>query len=162
MNNNLDEEQQDRVDIVRHKLKFVENKPAVACIAWLEPMLLAGDVVPELVGIAGGVPVLAQPDKPSVTVNWADIQASDPDVIVLMLQGLSVEQSMGKIYALLQLPGVDEMKAVKNNRIYITDSKYFNDDHAAVVDGVEILAEIIHPKQFIFGYEGNAWIKFAL
>jgi iron complex transport system substrate-binding protein len=49
----------ERVDIIKHKLKFLENKPTVACIEWLEPMMISGNWVPELVEIAGGVPILA-------------------------------------------------------------------------------------------------------
>nr|WP_294946329.1 cobalamin-binding protein [uncultured Mucilaginibacter sp.] len=159
----LIEDLQERVDIIRHKLKFMDSKPTVACIEWLEPMMISGNWVPELVGIAGGVPVLAQQGKHSPYVNWADIQASDPDVIILMPCGFSIERTMREIDILLQQPGFGELKAVKNNRIYIADgNQYFNRPGPRIVDSVEILAEIIHPKQFIFGYEGTGWIKFAL
>ncbi|PLW91050.1 MAG: cobalamin-binding protein, partial [Mucilaginibacter sp.] len=51
----------------------------------------------------------------------------------------------------------------KNNRVYIADgNQYFNRPGPRIVDSLEILAEIIHPKQFIFGNEGNGWVKFAL
>jgi iron complex transport system substrate-binding protein len=157
------EELQERTDIIRHKLKFMENKPTVACIEWLEPMMLSGNWVPELVSIAGGVSILTEAGKHSPYVNWAEIQAQDPDVIILMPCGFSVERTMREIHLLLQQTGFAELKAVKNNRIYIADgNQYFNRPSPRIVDSIEILAEIIHPKQFIFGYEGNGWIKFAL
>jgi iron complex transport system substrate-binding protein len=153
----------DRVDIIRHKLKFVENKPTVACIEWLEPMMISGNWVPELVAIAGGTPVLAEAGKHSPYVNWADIQLEDPDIIILMPCGFAIERTMREIGLLLEQPGFADLKAVKNNRIYIADgNQYFNRPGPRVVDSIEILAEIIHPKQFIFGYEGEGWIKFAL
>jgi len=63
---------------------------------------------------------------------------------------------------LLNLPGFAAMKAVKNNRLYISDgNQYFNRPGPRIVDSIEILAEIIHPKLFNFGYEGNGWIKFS-
>jgi iron complex transport system substrate-binding protein len=159
----LIEDLQERVDIIRHKLKFMENKPTVACIEWLEPMMLSGNWVPELVTIAGGVSILTQPGKHSPYVNWTEIQAQDPDVLLLMPCGFSIERTMREIDLLLQLPGFAEMKAVKNNRVYIADgNQYFNRPGPRIVDSVEILAEILHPKQFIFGYEGEGWIKFAL
>jgi len=157
------EELQERTDIIRHKLKFMENKPTVACIEWLEPMMLSGNWVPELVSIAGGVSILTEAGKHSPYVNWAEIQAQDPDVIILMPCGFSVERTMREIHLLLQQTGFAELKAVKNNRIYIADgNQYFNRPGPRIVDSIEILAEIIHPKQFIFGYEGDGWIKFAL
>ena len=157
------EDLQEKVDIVRHKLKFMENKPTVACIEWLEPMMVSGNWVPELVSIAGGLPVLAENGKHSPYVKWEDIQQQDPDVIIVMPCGFSIERTMKEVNLLLQLPGFAELKAVKNDRLYITDgNQYFNRPGPRIVDSIEILAEIIHPKQFSFGYEGNGWIKFSL
>jgi iron complex transport system substrate-binding protein len=159
----LIEDLQERVDIVRHKLKFMENKPTIACIEWLEPMMVSGNWVPELVNIAGGVPILAENGKHSPYVKWEDIQQQDPDVIIVMPCGFSIERTMKEVDLLLQLPGFAELKAIKNDRLYIADgNQYFNRPGPRIVDSIEILAEIIHPKQFIFGYEGNGWIKFSL
>jgi iron complex transport system substrate-binding protein len=159
----LIEDLQERADIIRHKLKFMENKPTVACIEWLEPMMVSGNWVPELVSIAGGAPILAENGKHSPYVKWEDIQQQDPDVIVVMPCGFSIERTMKEMNLLLQLPGFAEMKAVKNDRFYIADgNQYFNRPGPRIVDSIEILAEITHPKQFIFGYEGNGWIKFSL
>jgi iron complex transport system substrate-binding protein len=159
----LIEDLQERVDIVRHKLKFVENKPTVACIEWLEPMMVSGNWVPELVTIAGGIPVLSEAGKHSPYVQWQDIQLQDPEVIVVMPCGFSIERTLREMDILLQLPGFNELKSVKNNRLYIADGNhYFNRPGPRIVDSIEILAEIVHPKQFIFGYEGDGWIKFSL
>ncbi|HEY8999848.1 MAG TPA: cobalamin-binding protein [Mucilaginibacter sp.] len=159
----LIEDLQERVDIVRHKLKFVENKPTVACIEWLEPMMVSGNWVPELVNIAGGIPILAENGKHSPYVKWEDIQQQNPDIIIVMPCGFSIERTMKEVNLLLQLPGFSEMKAVKNDCLYIADgNQYFNRPGPRIVDFIEILAEIIHPKQFIFGYEGNGWIKFSV
>lgn len=156
------EELQERVDIVRHKLKFSENKPTVACIEWLEPLMLSGNWVPELVGIAGGVSLI-EPGKHSPYVNWDDIRLQDPDIMLVMPCGFSIERTLKEIDVLLHLPGFTELKAVKNNCVYIADgNQYFNRPGPSIVDSIEILAEIINPKQFIFGYEGEGWIKFAL
>ena len=154
---------QERVDIVRHKLKFIENKPSVACIEWLEPLMVSGNWVPELVSIAGGASVLGVAGKHSPFVQWADIQMQDPEVIVVMPCGFSIERTLREIDILLQLPGFTDLKAVKNNRLYIADgNQYFNRPGPRIVDSIEILAEIINPKQFIFGYEGAGWIRFSL
>lgn len=159
----LIEDLTERVDIIRHKLKFIENKPTVACIEWLEPLMVSGNWVPELVNIAGGIPVLAEAGKHSPYINWVDMQLQDPEVIIVMPCGFSVERTLKEIDILLELPGFNELKAVKNNRLYIADgNQYFNRPGPRIVDSIEILAEIIHPKQFIFGYEGDGWIKFSI
>ncbi|RYU86870.1 cobalamin-binding protein [Mucilaginibacter terrigena] len=157
------EDLNERVDIIRHKLKFMENKPTVACVEWLEPMMISGNWIPELVSIAGGTPILAQAGKHSPYVSWDNIRENDPEIILLMPCGFSIERTMREINILLEQPGFADLKAVKSNRIYIADgNQYFNRPGPRVVDSVEILAEIIHPKQFAFGYEGTGWIKFAL
>lgn len=157
------EELQERVEIIRHKLKFSESKPTVACIEWLEPMMLSGNWVPELITTAGGTNVLTQPGKHSPYVQWDDIRLQDPEVIIVMPCGFSIERTLKEIDILLQLPGFNEMKAVKSNRVYIADgNQYFNRPGPRIVDSIEILAEIIHSKQFAFGYEGDGWIKFSV
>jgi len=159
----LVEELQERVDIIKHKLKFAEGKPTVACIEWLEPMMVSGNWIPELVNIAGGASILAEAGKHSPYVEWVDIKLADPDIIVLMPCGFSIERTMKEVGILLEQPGFAELKAVKNNRVYIADgNQYFNRPGPRIVDSIEILAEIINPKQFIFGYEGNGWIKFDM
>jgi iron complex transport system substrate-binding protein len=153
----------ERVDIIRHKLKFNETKPTVACIEWLEPLMLSGNWIPDLVSAAGGVSILTQTGKHSPYVNWEDIRLQNPDVLIVMPCGFSIWRTLKEIDILLLLPGFKELKAVKNNRVYIADgNQYFNRPGPRIVDSIEILAEIINPKQFIFGYEGEGWIKFAL
>jgi iron complex transport system substrate-binding protein len=157
----LVEELQERVDIIRHKLKFIEQKPTVACVEWLEPMMLSGNWIPELVSIAGGTSILTEAGKHSPYIQWEAIQEQDPDIIIVMPCGFSIERTMKEVDLLLNLPGFADMKAVKNNRLYIADgNQYFNRPGPRIVDSIEILAEIINPKQFIFGYEGEGWIKF--
>ena len=161
--NILVEELQERIDIIRHKLKYIDHKPTIACIEWLEPMMVSGNWIPELVSIAGGVSILAEAGKHSPYISWADIHLQDPEIIIVMPCGFSIERTMKEMDVLLHLPGFEDLKAVKNNRLYIADgNQYFNRPGPRIVDSVEILAEIINPKQFIFGYEGNGWIKFGL
>jgi iron complex transport system substrate-binding protein len=155
------EDLQERVDLIQHKLKFIENKPTVACIEWMEPLMVSGNWVPELVTIAGGTPVLAQPGKHSPYIDWVDLRLQDPEIIVVMACGFSIERTLKEIDLLLQLPGFTDLQAIKNKRFYLTDgNQYFNRPGPRLVDSIEILAEIIYPKQFIFGYEGDGWIKF--
>jgi len=153
----------ERLDIIRHKLKFSENKPTVACMEWLDPLMIAGNWVPEMVEIAGGIPVLTDAGKHSPYISWESIAEADPDVLILTPCGFSMDRTLKELNVLLEHPGFNNLKAVKNNRFYIADgNQYFNRSGPRIIDSVEILAEIIHPKQFIFGYEGNGWMKFEI
>lgn len=153
----------ERVDIIKHKLKFSESRPTVACIEWLDPMMVSGNWVPGLVNIAGGTPVLAQDGKHSPYVQWSDIQEQNPEFIVVMPCGFSIERTLKEIDILMQLPGFADIKAIKNNQLFIADGNhYFNRPGPRIVDSIEILAEIMRPKQFAFGYEGEGWIRFGI
>ncbi|HVW96362.1 MAG TPA: cobalamin-binding protein [Mucilaginibacter sp.] len=159
----LVEELQERIDIIRHKLKFITDKPSVACIEWLDPMMVSGNWIPELVNIAGGVNIISEAGLHSPYVQWEEIRLQDPEILLIMPCGFSIARTLNEVDILLQLPGFGELKAAKNNRIYILDGNhYFNRPGPRIVDSVEILAEIIHPKQFIFGHEGEGWIRFSV
>ena len=152
---------EERINIIRHKLKFIENRPTVANIEWLSPIMLAGNWTPGLVDIAGGKSVLVEEGKHSPFIDFNNIKEEDPDILIIMPCGFSIAQSLKEVNLLLELPGWEGLNAVKNNRVYIADgNQYFNRSGPRIVDSLEILAEIIHSKQFVFGYEGTGWIRF--
>jgi iron complex transport system substrate-binding protein len=157
------EEMNERIDLIRHKLKFIDQKPKVACIEWLSPLMVAGNWTPELVEIAGGQSVLAEAGKHSPFIDFDNIKLEDPDILVIIPCGFSVQRTLQEINLLLDLPGWNELNAVKNNKVFIADgNQYFNRSGPRIVDSIEILAEIINPKMFSFGYEGDGWIKFEV
>ena len=157
----LIESLEERVDIIRHKLKFFENKPSVACIEWMDPIMLAGNWVPGLVNIAGGNSILTVDGEHSPFIDFDEIILADPEILILMPCGFSIERTLREMDLMLNLPGWNNLSAVKNNRIYIADgNQFFNRPGPRIVDSIEILAEIINPKQFFFGYEGQGWIRF--
>ncbi len=156
------EELNERIAIIRHKLKFKEVKPKVVCVEWLAPLMVAGNWTPELVEIAGGTAVLAENGKHSPFINFDSILAENPEIIVVMPCGFSIQRTLAEMHLLLDLPGWTELQAVKNKQVYIADgNQYFNRSGPRIVDSIEILAEIINPRQFAFGYEGNGWLKFG-
>ncbi|MGV3706190.1 MAG: ABC transporter substrate-binding protein [Arcticibacter sp.] len=146
------EQLQDRIELVRHKLKFVELVPTVACISSLSPLKLAGGLVPELIRLAGGTPV-----------ELEDLAAADPQYIIVALEGSPLNTAMSEVETLMALPGWESLDAVKNGRIYLADGEgHFSDSPAGIVETIEMIGEILNPKQFAFGYEGEGWIKFGV
>ena len=157
----LIESLEERINIIRHKLKFIEEKPTVANIEWLSPIMLAGNWTPGLVDIAGGKSILVEEGKHSPFIDFDTIKEANPDILIIMPCGFSIAQSLKEVNLLLELSGWEELNAVQKNRVYIADgNQYFNRSGPRIVDSIEILAEIIHPKQFVFGYEGTGWIRF--
>ena len=152
---------EERINIIRHKLKFIAEKPTVACIEWLSPLMIAGNWTPEIIQIGGGIPVLTEAGKHSSYLDFHDIIDVDPDIILVMPCGFSIQRTLQEISLLLDAPGWANLRAVKTQRVYIADgNQYFNRSGPRMTDSIEIMAEIINPKQFIFGYEGNGWVHF--
>jgi len=154
----LTEYQRERLELITHKLKFVSEKPLVACIEGPEPLTPAGLYMDELVALAGGLD-LGFPDGQDV---YTTILEKDPDIIVILPETGSAISNLSLMPVLLQLPDFGKLKAVKNNRLYIVNSDFYTCETLDLVDMTELLAEMIWPKQFIFGYEGNEWIKFEM
>lgn len=159
--NELVEDLEERIDLVKHKLKFFPDKPKVVIIEWLSPIMVAGNWIPELVEIAGGQSLLAENGKHSPFVDWQQIYDANPDVLIIAPCGFSIARTLQEIDLILNLPGLRDLTAVKNNRVYIADGNaYFNRSGPRIVDTIEMLAEMITPKYFNYGYEGEGWIKF--
>jgi iron complex transport system substrate-binding protein len=157
------EELRERCDLIHHKLKFVEQRPTVACLEWLSPLMTAGHWTPELIEIAGGKPVSTKNGSHSAYIDFSALKVADPEVIVVAPCGFTMERTLQEINLLLDLEGWTDLQAVKNNRVYLADgNQYFNRSSQKVVDTVELLAEIIHPRQFFFGYEGKGWLRFSV
>lgn len=146
------EQLQERIELIRHKLKFVELVPSVACISSLSPLEMAGGLVPELIRLAGGR-----------ALESGDLAAAEPQYIIVALEGSPVNKGMTEIDTLMNLPGWESLDAVKNGRIYFADGvDHFNDSPEGIVETIEMVAEILNPKQFAFGYENEGWIKFSI
>lgn len=154
---------EERIDIIRHKLKFISERPSVACVEWLSPLMIAGNWTPEIVEIAGGNPVLTLSGKHSSYINFEDIVKANPDILVIMPCGFSIQRTLQEINLLIDLQGWSDLKAVQNQKIFVVDgNQYFNRSGPRITDSIEIMAEIINPKQFVFGYEGNGWLNFRV
>jgi iron complex transport system substrate-binding protein len=137
---------------------LIKKRPTVACVEWLEPLMAAGNWVPELVDLAGGTNLFGEPGKHSPWMKWEDLQEKDPDIILLMPCGFDLERTCGELSALSGKPGWPKLKAVKKKQVYLMDgSHYFNRPGPRLVESLEMLAEIMHPKLFDFKHENKAW-----
>lgn len=134
-------------------------RPRVAAIEWLDPLMVAGNWVPELVEAAGGTNLLAIPGQHSPWLEWEQLIAADPDMIVLMPCGFRIAQTLAELPALAADPRWQGLRAVREGRVYATDGQYFfNRPGPRLVESAEILAEIFHPG-IDFGHEGEGWSR---
>jgi iron complex transport system substrate-binding protein len=120
--------------------------PTVACIEWLEPLMAAGNWVPELVEMAGGVNLFGEAGKHSPYMTWEQLVAADPEVIVIMPCGWDAARTEPEMHWLTDRPEWAELRAVRNGRVHLTDgNQYFNRPGPRLVESLEILAGLLHP-----------------
>lgn len=139
------------------------DRPSIVCIEWIEPLMAAGNWIPELVEMAGGQSLFGTVGEHSPWIQWEALAEADPDVIVLMPCGFSLERTWQEAALLMQHPAWANLKAVQTNRVYVTDgNQYFNRPGPRLVDSLEILAEILHPDRFARRYEGTGWTNLSV
>jgi len=147
-----------RIAAVEADANGLGSKPSIACIEWVDPLMAAGNWVPELVAMAGGRDVLGREGKHSSWITWESLVASDPDVILVLPCGYDIAKSRRDLPALINQPGWPELRAVKAERVYLADgNQYFNRPGPRLAESLEILAEVLHPDTFRFGHEGTGW-----
>lgn len=128
------------------------GRPRVFCLEWLDPIYVSGHWIPEMVALAGGEEGLGRNGKPSVAVPWEAVVAHRPEVLILMPCGFDIPRTMEEIHLLTRRPGWREIPAVRDGRVFATDSHaYYNRSGPRLVDGLEMMAQMIHPE--IFGVD---------
>lgn len=134
------------------------SRPRVACIEWHEPLMAAGNWVPELVEMAGAVNLFGEAGAHSPWMDWSALLDADPDVIITMPCGFDLERTGAEMYWLTERPEWCKLRAVREGRVYLADgNQYFNRPGPRLVESLEILGEILHPGIFEPQLAGEAW-----
>jgi iron complex transport system substrate-binding protein len=145
------------VDVIQ-KTCVLKKRPTIACIEWLEPLMAAGNWVPELVEFAGGTNVFGKAGEHSPWIEWSAIVEANPNAIVIMPCGFDIARTRQEISLLTSRPGWDRLRAVKSKQVYVVDgSQYFNRPGPRLIESLEALAEMAQPEMFSFGHEGKVW-----
>ena len=135
-----------RVDAVVSRGRSIGRRPRVALLEWLDPPFSTGHWNPELVRLAGGEDALGRPGEKSVTLRWEQVIAWQPEVVLISCCGFTAERSLQETEVLRNVPGWDELPAVRDDRVFLTDGNaYFSRPGPRLVDSLELLAHVIHP-----------------
>jgi iron complex transport system substrate-binding protein len=148
----------ERIEGIAARAAALDSRPTVACVEWVDPLMAAGNWVPELVERAGGVNLFGQAGRHAPGMSWEQLRAADPDAIVLMPCGFDLARTRQDEPILAAKEGWRELRAVRGGRVFATDgNQYFNRPGPRLVESLEVLAEVLHPEAFAFGHEGTAW-----
>jgi len=146
---------QARVDAVAERARGLPRR-RVACIEWIDPLMAAGNWMPELVERAGGDNLFGAAGRHSPFLDWGDVVAADPEVVVVTPCGFDIPRTRVEVPTLAARSGWKRLAA----RTALADGNAFmNRPGPRLVESLEILAEIIHPEAFDFGHRGRGWEK---
>jgi iron complex transport system substrate-binding protein len=143
----LRREWQDRLDRVRTAVQG-EGRPSVLAMEWLAPPFVPGHWVPDMIDAAGGRNLAGNPGRPSREVRWTDLEGLDPDVLIVMPCGFDLVRARDAANQHAAALRAVAPRAIAAGRAFVVDgSAYFNRSGPRVVDGVEILAALLHPER---------------
>ena len=160
-NNQLIKNLETRLKNIKNKTEKYK-KPKIACIEWIDPLMAAGNWIPEMVQISGGEDVFGKKGKDSHWIEFNEIKKYNPDIIIFIPCGFNLKKTNDEVKNLLKSDTRwHDLKAFKNKKIFITDgNQYFNRPGPRLIESLEIFAEIIHPEFFNFEHQNKSWINF--
>ena len=134
-----------RLEKVQSRVSKTAHRPRVWCCEWLEPLMAAGHWVPEMVEMAGGKDGLGHSGKNSRWLKWEQVRAYDPEVILAMPCSYTIPQTLKEKRRLTGRLGWKDLSAVKNGKVYAVAGEFFHHAGPRLVNGVELLAGLLHP-----------------
>ena len=120
----------------------------VMVMEWIDPVYNCGHWIPYQIAKAGGVDMLSNPSGYSIITSWEKVRSYDPEVIVIAPCGFDITRTAEEAGTLTARPGWNKLSAVRNDRVFIADANLFTRPSTSLVDGIELLAALFHPKLF--------------
>jgi len=157
----------DLIEFMKNRIRTLKksydykSELTVAAIEWIDPLMAAGNWVPELIEMAGGINLFGEAGKHSPWMEYKDLIEKDPQTIIIMPCGYNIQKSIIEIDSLIKQKGWQKINAVRNDKVYITDgNQYFNRPGPRIIESLEILIEIFHDDKTNFKHLDSGWIKF--
>ena len=142
-----------------NKINRNKQKHTVACIEWIEPLMYAGNWVPEIVDIAGGDDIFGLNGEHSSWSEYSTLFKKNPDKIIFMPCGYDIKKTKSEVKSLYHMRGWSDLKAVKSGNTYIADgSQYFNRPGPRLLDSIKIMHDIVSDTDS-YGFHGRGWEK---
>lgn len=152
---------QKRMQKIEQRARQADRRPRVAAVEWTEPLMSAGNWVPELIERAGGENLFGEAGEHSPWMAWEDLRVADPEIVVAMPCGFDLERTRKEMAMLTKLPGWNHLSAVRSGNVYLCDGNQFmSRPGPRLVESLQILAEILHPEWFAPKLQGIGWEVF--
>lgn len=140
---------QARIDTVVTRVATTAHRSRVLHLEWVEPLMCGGHWIPEMVELAGGVNCFGDKQNGSFRLEWQEVVASQPEVILVMPCGFNVARALQDVSVLTQHEAWATLPAVQQQRVYVLDANaYTSRSGPRLVCGLEMFAEMLHPECF--------------
>ena len=131
-----------RADVVRLAVRGAP-RPRVAALEWMDPVFVAGHWTPQLIEMAGGDDVLGFAGEPSREATWDEVAAAQPEIVVVMPCGYDAARALVEAESF-----ADRLRTVGAAQVVaVNASAYFSRPGPRLIDGLELLAHILHPDR---------------
>jgi len=138
-----------------------EYHPRVFCLSWFDPLMSAGVWITQLVRLAGGDARLGSKGEASSRIAVDQLRGESPEVIFLLPCSFSQSRTVAEWSLLRDCPPWRDFPAVREERVFAVESSLFHRPGPRLVDGVELMAALIHPRRYSFAAELDLWRKVA-
>src|SRR5581483_1022486 len=151
-----------RLDALQAATAQSGSRPRATILEWLDPLMGSGNWTPELVTYAGGENVFGEVGQHSPWISWEELQAADPDVLVLAPCGYDIERTLQDLPILQQHPIWQTLQAVRNGRVYTIDgNQYLNRSGPRLLASAELLGRVLWGNQLTIKVDDNGWRQIA-
>jgi iron complex transport system substrate-binding protein len=138
-----------RVADIQARSAARDGRPRVLSIEWIDPVMIGGMWMPELIALAGGTALVTTPGDHAPTLTHDGLAALSPDVVLVKPCGFPLERTLDELEALRTSLPWNQWAAVRAGRVYVADGNaYFNRPGPRLVESLEILAACVHPWAF--------------
>jgi iron complex transport system substrate-binding protein len=138
-----------RVSTIAERAAALPQRPKILSIEWIDPVMIGGMWMPELISLAGGTPMVTSPGEHAPTLSKEELAKLSPDVVLVKPCGFSLERTQLELDALRDSLPWDSWSAVRERRVYLADGNaFFNRPGPRLVESLEILTACAHPEHF--------------
>lgn len=138
-----------RCEAIRDATRDLDERPTVLTIEWIDPVMIGGTWMPELVDIAGGTALVTEPGQHAPTLTHDELAKLDPDVVLVKPCGFDLARTDEEVTLLRETLPWESWRAVREGRVFVADGNaYFNRPGPRLVESAEILAACVHPEHF--------------
>jgi iron complex transport system substrate-binding protein len=137
-----------RVEVIQEALASVSHRPKVFSLEGINPLVVGGHWIPDLLELAGGRQDMFRPGCPAARLRWEEVRAYAPEKLYIDLCSSDLARNLREVPWLAAQEGWGDLPAVRAGEVYVIDHVYFSRPGPRVVQGLEVLAQLTHPQLF--------------